>query len=268
MNKLVILGLLAGSAMAVPMPDNNELQTNRDLDCLEQDNSLFSCVFVKTVSVLDRASRSSDIEILDGVKFVRETPMERSGKDLKTEMDLMNELPRDTSDRAVKLASMLYESAMSFLKSHSLKLSMPEEGSISRALNEGRAKIKKMAMPLIAAAGVKLFALVPLLLGSLGLLVMKALFVGKIALLLAGVLAFQRLFGGGSKSEGPTSIFSKNVQPASGWFDNANQAWPAGAAASGQSQGYYKRSFDIEKEKADAHSMAYSAQAPITNEAN
>ncbi|CAK9795188.1 hypothetical protein ANTPLA_LOCUS272 [Anthophora plagiata] len=267
MYKLVILGLFAVSAMAVPMLDTNNLQLNRDLDCFEQDNSLFSCVFVKTVSMLDRASRSSDIEIVDGVKFVRETPLERSGKDLKTETDLMNELPRDTSDRAIKLASMLYESAMSFLKSHSLKLSMPEEGSISRALNEGRAKIKKMAMPLIAAAGVKLFALVPLLLGSLGLLVMKALFVGKIALLLAGVLAFQRLFGSGS-NPGATSIFSKNVQPAAQWYDNANQAWPSGATAGVQSQGYYKRSFDIENGKADAHSMAYSAQAPITNEAN
>lgn len=63
--------------------------------------------------------------------------MERSGKDLKTEVDIMNELPADTSDRAVKLVSMLYESAMSFVKSHSLKLSMPEDGSISRALGEG-----------------------------------------------------------------------------------------------------------------------------------
>lgn len=49
----------------------------------------------------------------------------------------MNELPRDMSDRAIKLATMLVESALSFMKSHSLKLSMPEEGSISRALDEG-----------------------------------------------------------------------------------------------------------------------------------
>ena len=49
----------------------------------------------------------------------------------------MNELPRDTSDRAIKLVTMLFDSAISFMKSHSLKLSMPEEGSISRALDEG-----------------------------------------------------------------------------------------------------------------------------------
>lgn len=63
--------------------------------------------------------------------------MERAGKDLKTETDMMNELPREASDRVMTLASMLFEAANSFIKSHSLKLSMPEEGSISRALTEG-----------------------------------------------------------------------------------------------------------------------------------
>ena len=126
--------------------------------------------------------------------------------------------------------------------------------------------MKKMALPLIAAAGVKLFALIPILLGGLGLLVTKALFVGKIALLLAGVLAFQRLFGG--NSAGAANFFSKNAQPSTGWVDSANQGWSANVAAGVQPQGYYKRSFDVENGKVDAHSMAYSAQAPITNETN
>lgn len=64
--------------------------------------------------------------------------MERNGKSLeKSELEIMNELPRDSSDRTIKLFSMLYDSTVSFLKSHSLKVSMPE-GSISRALVEGK----------------------------------------------------------------------------------------------------------------------------------
>ncbi|XP_017891516.1 uncharacterized protein LOC108631857 [Ceratina calcarata] len=266
MNKLLILGLLATSAMAIPAPGPDNKSLNTELDCLEEDNALFSCIFVKTIGTLNRAARSSDIEIIDGVKFIRETPMERSGKDLKTEVEVMNELPRDTTERAMKLIGMLYESAMSFVKSHSLKLSVPEEGSISRALDEGRGKLKKVALPLIIAAAVKLFALVPIVIGSLGLLVAKALFVGKIALLVAGVLAFQRLFGNGSS--GAASFFSKNSSPSTGWVDSGSQGWPANAGIGGPSQGYYKRSFDAENGKIDAHSMAYSAQAPITNEAH
>lgn len=130
----------------------------------------------------------------------------------------------------------------------------------------GRAKIKKIALPLIAAAGVKLFALIPIVLGSLGLLVMKALFVGKIALLLAGVLAFQRLFGSGN---GATSLFNKNNQPSTvGWVDNSGgQGWSSNIGTNVQPQGYY-RSFNDRDGRVDAHSMAYSAQAPITNETN
>lgn len=65
--------------------------------------------------------------------------MERIGKSLKVnEQEVMNELPLESTDRTIKLFNMLYDSAVSFMKSHSLKLSMPEE-SISRALIEGKA---------------------------------------------------------------------------------------------------------------------------------
>ena len=123
--------------------------------------------------------------------------------------------------------------------------------------------MKKMMLPLIAAAGVKIFALVPLLLGGLGLLVLKAIVVSKIALLLAGVLLFQKLSGAGGSGISAGGLFGKNSQPS--WESQPSQGW--GAGSSSQSQGYYKRSFD-EAAKVAAHQMAYSAQAPITNEAN
>jgi len=64
--------------------------------------------------------------------------VERIGKSLEmNEVEIMNELPRESSDRMIKLFNMLYDSAVSFMKSHSLKLSMPE-GSMSRALIEGK----------------------------------------------------------------------------------------------------------------------------------
>ncbi|KAK2579917.1 hypothetical protein KPH14_007597 [Odynerus spinipes] len=257
MNKLLILGLLATAAMAVPA---TEILQNRELDCLEREDELFSCIFVKAATTLDRAARSSDIQLIDGVTFVRDTPMERSAKSLTNELDAMNELPKDTSDRALKLVSMLFDSAMSFMKSHSLKLSMPE-GFSSRALTEARGKIKKVILPLIAAVGIKLFALVPILLGGLGLLVLKALFVGKIALLIAGVLAFQKLFGSGSSAG---SIFGKT--PIGGnWYEPATQGWSSPGAAVPQ-QGYYRRSFDDTTGKMDPHNVVYSAHVPSAND--
>ncbi|KAI4495705.1 hypothetical protein M0802_008328 [Mischocyttarus mexicanus] len=259
MYKLLILGFLATATIAVPTSEN---LLDRDLDCLERENELFSCIFVKAVTTLDRAARSNDIQLIDGVVFVRDKPMERTAKSLKNELDVMNELPKDTSDRALKLVSMIFDSAMSFMKSHSLKLSMPEEFN-SRALSEARGKIKKIILPLIAAVGLKIFALVPILFGGLGLLALKALFVGKIALILAGILFFQRMFGsGGSVS----NIFGKTSSFGNNWYEPSNQGWPAAGAGVPQ-QGYYRRSFDDNLGKIDPHSLAYSAHEPIANSA-
>jgi len=118
-----------------------------------------------------------------------------------------------------------------------------------------------MVLPLIAAAGLKIFALVPILLGGLGLLALKALFFGKIALLVAGVMAFQRLFG---NSNVAGSFFGKNPTP-NLWYDsNSAAAWNAGNAVGLQHQGY--RSFD--DAKVDAQNLAYSAHAPVDNHAD
>ncbi|XP_046748475.1 uncharacterized protein LOC124412546 isoform X2 [Diprion similis] len=247
MNRLIVLGLLATSAFAVPTPGSSG-----NLDCLNHED-MFSCIAVKSINFLGRAARSSDIQLVDGVTFVRDVPMERGGKMLETETELMDNLPREVVDKTFKLASMMFESVVSFLKSHSLKLSLPE-GSIARTLEEARAKTKKTINPLLAAAGVKIFALIPIMLGGLALLVTKALFVGKIALLLAGIILFQKLFGSGSSTG---NIFSKGVQPIAAWASApASQSWSS-APSSSQSQGYY-RSFDTN----DAQQLAYRGQAP------
>lgn len=63
-------------------------------------------------------------------------PVERNGKSLTSETEVLNELPRDITDRTLKLANMLFESAMTFFRTHSLKVSMSDE-TVSRAINEG-----------------------------------------------------------------------------------------------------------------------------------
>lgn len=55
--------------MAVPMPSAN----NGNVDCLETDD-LFSCIAVKANNALSRAARSSDIQLISGITFVRDTP--------------------------------------------------------------------------------------------------------------------------------------------------------------------------------------------------
>lgn len=115
-----------------------------------------------------------------------------------------------------------------------------------------------MVLPLIAAAGLKIFALVPILLGGLGLLALKALVFGKIALIVAGIMAFQKFFGSNNVAG---SFFNRNPAPV--WYDNGAAGSWAGAAPAGVQQGY--RSFDTADTKVDAHDLAYSAHAPGAN---
>lgn len=70
MNKLLALVLLAAYTVAGPA----NVQPSQNLNCLEHDNEFFSCIVVKTIGALDRAARSSDIKLVDGVTFVRDVP--------------------------------------------------------------------------------------------------------------------------------------------------------------------------------------------------
>lgn len=64
--------------------------------------------------------------------------VERTGKALKSEVEVLNELPRDASDRTLKLVTMLYESAAAFFKTHKLQMDALEDGSFARSLVEGK----------------------------------------------------------------------------------------------------------------------------------
>lgn len=112
---------------------------------------------------------------------------------------------------------------------------------------------------MMAAVALKLFALVPIVMGGLGLLVLKALVVGKIALLFAAILAFQR-FAGGSGASSIGSIFNRTPQ-ASYYDGTASQGWTSGVQQ--PQSGYYKRSFDDIK---SAQNLAYSAHAPTESD--
>lgn len=73
-------------------------------------------------------------------------------------------------------------------------------------------RIKKKMSPIIMAIGAKLLLLVPLLLGGLALLAVKAAVIAKIALVLALFAGAGSIFGGGSGGWGGLGgkdIFSK-----------------------------------------------------------
>lgn len=58
----------------------------------------------------------------------------------------------------------------------------------------GRKKKKKLLMPLLLLLKLKAATLIPMVLGTLALLSFKALLLGKVALLISGLIALKKLF--------------------------------------------------------------------------
>ncbi|KAL7296225.1 hypothetical protein TKK_0010762 [Trichogramma kaykai] len=241
MFKYVVFGLLVASAIATPAPSSG-------LDCNESEDQL-TCLAVKASATLERAARSADINLIDGVTLVRDTPVERTGKALKSESEIMSELPADSTQKAMAVATMMYDNAAKFVQSHSLKVDMPEARSLDDIFSHSPSKKhKKLLTPLLTLIGVKLFALAPVFLGGLALFVTKAIFLSKVAILIAGVLLFQKFFGAGSQIAFPGGLFGKNnVAPQYNYE-------PATYAQAGAFTGYQR--------SLDAQQLAYSAQAP------
>lgn len=176
----------------------------------------------------------------------------RSGKAI-SENEIIDSLPVDKTERAGRLVDLAMDSLTSFLDTHSLEVKFPKEASqdMARAIEEGRGKLKKIAGPLILAVGAKLIALVPLFLGGLIFLAIKALVVSKIAFVLAAILGLQKL---GAGSGGGLNLLGKlaNGGGAQGWSSGAQTGSGWSSPAVGGSYPY-ARNYDT------AQDVAYNA---------
>lgn len=254
--------LIAGAVISSADTGNENFRTARKEDgkskmtkfledCLNQEYSeMATCFGVKTVAILDRASRMSNINVFPGVAFVADSEeLQRSGRALLTEEEIENSISADPKEKGSKLMDLLFDSVSQFFNTHSLQLRIPKSSSLElqRALDEGRAKIKKKLLPFLGVLAVKIFALLPLLLGAVGFLALKALLIGKIALVIAGILALQKYsstgnFGGWSKLTDGFGSAASSYSPVSS---------PGGP--------YYRRSIE---DQTGAQHLAYSAQVP------
>lgn len=123
--------------------------------CLEMaDNAAVAeCFAVKTIAVLDRASRMNNINIIPGITFVvnddlsPEEQQQRHSRALLSEQLIENQLAAGgdqssstTIDKSGKIIDMLVDSVSRFLRTHSLQLRMPKstDFNLERALEEGK----------------------------------------------------------------------------------------------------------------------------------
>ncbi|XP_035777566.1 uncharacterized protein LOC118458805 isoform X1 [Anopheles albimanus] len=280
MKVFIAIAALVAVSMAAPAPAEQStgggafnMMAKYFGSCLESEE-MGTCFAVKGITALNRAARAANIELAPGVTFARDpsVPAERTGKAI-SENEIINTLPADSEQKTDALFDLAIDSAKRLFSARSIQFKLPEEASenIARSLEEGRLlkkgkKLKKVLGPLVLAIGGKLFALLPLFLGGVALLAVKALLVSKVAFVLAAILAAQKFLGGGGGS--PLNLLSKVAGGGSSGVSGGVAAggaggWSSGAASSGWSnagaasaQYPYARSYDTAQE------LAYSAQVP------
>ncbi|KAF7987584.1 hypothetical protein HCN44_003447 [Aphidius gifuensis] len=154
-----------------------------------------SCLKLKLLTAMERVSRSTQLNIVDGITIVYDgTDTVEKNEDIpKTQQEIEASLPRALDDKEDALNTMIFNKILRFFQSHTLQLKMPNVDEFSRSLTEeGRKKKKNMggllAIPLLIGG-----TLVPLALGALALLAGKALIVSKLALVLASIIGLKKL---------------------------------------------------------------------------
>ncbi|XP_046384530.1 uncharacterized protein LOC124154692 [Ischnura elegans] len=206
---------------------------------------LLYCLKMRALTFVDGALRApGDVPLVDGVTLVRsgaEDASSRAGRAL-TEAELEASLPRAPEERDSTVETLLVDRVARFLNSHTLQLKFPESSisELRQSVEEGRKKKKKILLPLLIALKLKAAALIPLALGALALLALKALIVGKLALLISALIGLQKLLASQT-----TKTYEVVAHPHYSHSDHHD---------------HYARALD-------AQQMAYSAHAPPSDSA-
>lgn len=106
-------------------------------DCLGRAEPL-GCLASRAVLLLDRASRSAQIDLVPGLVSLTGEPS-RAPRTLASAEEIEASLPEQASERSSKVLDMVYQAAVNFLKGRSLQIQLPEEApeTLDRAIEEG-----------------------------------------------------------------------------------------------------------------------------------
>ncbi|XP_050304558.1 uncharacterized protein LOC126742069 [Anthonomus grandis grandis] len=192
-------------------------------ECATQD--VTSCLKLKLLAALDRAARSYNLNVLDGVSFVKDPEAVAAEEPVKSEAEIEANLPRALGEKDQALTGMILNKVGSFLETHTLQIKLPSSADLARSFSnsqeeEGRGKKgggKKggggmLLLPLILGG-----TMVPLALGALALLAGKALIISKLALVLAGIIGLKKLLAGNSGHHETPHVEVVSGHHGSGW---------------------------------------------------
>ncbi|XP_065350931.1 uncharacterized protein LOC135946577 [Cloeon dipterum] len=253
---LLVAAAFAFLAEAAAVPEQSsewKIMSRVFDDCLGKEETI-NCLGLKAAAALQRAQRAANLELAPGVVITKQNVEGvRDGRAL-SEAELENSLPAEASERSGRVFDIVFDSAINFLKSHSLEVKLPAS-DIARSLETGRLKLKKHFLPLLLGGGLK-FLVLPVALGVIAFMAIKALAIGKLALLIAASLGGTKLFSGFGGFLAPkTKTIEVVPHPVQSFSSSGAGGYSSGFSASNG----WSRNIDAQQ---DAQKLAYGGQAP------
>ncbi|XP_011197377.1 uncharacterized protein LOC105221928 [Bactrocera dorsalis] len=154
------------------------------------DRSMVLCMKERALHYFD--TENGDVKLTEGISLIKtdDIPVGRSLSEAA--------LPEEPEARENEVDALLVERVARFFGTHTLQFKVPKDSiqDMQRALEESRGKKKekkKYLLPLLMLFKLKMAALLPLAIGFLALISFKALVIGKIALLLSGIIGLKKL---------------------------------------------------------------------------
>jgi hypothetical protein len=235
MKSFVVFVAILAVATAVPSETDGLLSTALKFVKECGDKSMTLCLKERALHYVDQTN--GDVQLADGVQLI-ETEQPTQGRSM-SEINL----PVEPEARENEVDSLLVDRVARFLGSHTLQFKIPKDSiqDMQRSLEEARGKgkkTKKLLLPLLLLFKLKAAALLPLAIGFLALIAFKALIIGKLALLLSGIIALKKLFD----SKGSSQSYEVVAHPHASYDEHHGGG------------GHYGRSFD-------GQNLAYSAHA-------
>ncbi|CAB3222929.1 unnamed protein product [Arctia plantaginis] len=187
--KIVFLAILAAvKCNPVQVKGVAENLVGAVSECIETDTSL--CLKEKALKFTERLSLLKDVNIFEGMTLVN-TGSARSSRSYEPLSD-------EPKARELQINERIADNVDDFLDNHVLQLRLSASDDESRSLDEeGRGKKKKKKLkkllPLLLLLKLKFAALIPIFLGIIAIVAVKAVFLGKIAFAMSAFNLIRKL---------------------------------------------------------------------------
>ncbi|KAF6209147.1 hypothetical protein GE061_014891 [Apolygus lucorum] len=185
--------LLLSSASAGTFQGNIKVLA-KSLEKCGAAHDLGTCLRLKAVTMLDQAIRSPVPVVINDFLSLAPDPKTLTNDSESSEKDLENALANTPGKSDEQLDELIADRMARFLTSRSLQFTLP---SSEMDTESGRKKDKKKGGMMMMAALAMGGMMVQMMMGKIAMLAGKALLVGKMALLLSGIIALKKLVGGG-----------------------------------------------------------------------